>query len=243
VKVAVLDSGLDPAFSPHRNLTYLDYSRDGRLTPSTEQADPIGHGTRVVKILDDILPVEVDLVVGRLPSDPTRMTTLSSAHALGDLVSRALPDVINLSVAPRDNVFVCPSCHERVPVPTFLPTFFSMVLRLAGKTSQSTITVMAAGNSGQVGNSRWLNQDIETLLLAIAENRHGDRARYSGGAEGPLADLFSASAFGGDDPDEPGAVGAFSDGSQGTSFAAPFLTCAALLAKWRTAGTPTLSRR
>jgi hypothetical protein len=90
---------------------------------------------------------------------------------------------------------------------------------------------MAAGNTGQVPNSRWLTEDLSTLLFAIAENRNGDRTRYSSAPEGPYADLFSAGAFGGDDPDEPGAQGVFLDGCYGTSFAAPFVSAAALLTK------------
>lgn len=231
LRVCVLDSGLDPRYVPHRKVTFYDYSSEGQLRLDVPQADPIGHGTRVVKILDEILPVDVELIAGRLPADPSQLTCLAVAHAVGDLVARTSPDVLNLSVAPRDNVFLCPECGRRVPMPSFLPSFFSLVLRLAGKSAASTVTVMAAGNTGQVPNSRWLNTDLTTLLIAVAENRSGEQTRYSGAPSGPLADLYSASAFGGDDPDDVGAVGVFADGAHGTSFAAPFLTATTLLAK------------
>jgi hypothetical protein len=92
---------------------------------------------------------------------------------------------------------------------------------------------MASGNAGQIPNSRWLTEDVETLLFAVAENRKGERTKYSGAPEGPQADLFSASAFGGDDPDDEDAQGVFRDGphTYGTSFAAPFLSAVVLVTK------------
>ncbi len=230
-RVAVLDSGLIPNYMAHRNIEYFDYTAAGRLSPAAVQADPLGHGTRVVTVLDQILPAQVDLLVGRLPSDEGALTALTVAHALGDIVARAEPHVVNLSVTPRNDWFVCPHCRLRVPAPTFLSTFLSLIVRLSGQSSAGTVTVMAAGNKGQIPNSRWLTEDTETLIFAVAENQKGDRARYSGAPEGPHADLFSAGAFGGDDPEDPDAQGVFVDGSHGTSFAAPFVSAAVLLAK------------
>jgi hypothetical protein len=229
--VAVLDSGLDPNLHLQRDHEYLDYSLDGRLLRGTALADPLGHGTRVVKILDEVLPPEVRLIVGRLPSEASRLTSLTLSQALGDVVARTAPDVVNLSVTTRDPVFVCPNCRGRVPVPSFICSALSLILRLSGKSQAGTWTIMAAGNDGQIPNSRWLDVDNTTLVLAVAENRHGHRTRYSGSPVGPDSDLFSASAFGGDDPDEAGAAGVFHDGGHGTSFAAPFVSAAALLAK------------
>ncbi len=230
-RVSILDSGIDPDFIQNRRIIYYDYSNGGRYNPGQRPQDPLGHGTRVAKILDEILPPQVELVVGRLPSDSVFMTTLVVANAFGDMIARSTPDVVNLSIAPRDNVFFCKKCKERVNVPAFLPTFLPHLIRLAGRGAKRTSTVMASGNTGQVANSRWINEDIETLVFAVAENRHGNRARYSGAPEGPNADLFSASIFGGDDPDEVGSMGVFIDGSHGTSYAAPFLSSIALIAK------------
>lgn len=230
-KVAILDSGLAADFSAHRELRYYDYSTGGRLRRDVDATDPIGHGTRVASILDQILPSEVELCVGRLPSDPAGLTALTIAQALGDLVVRETPDVVNLSVALRNDWFVCPHCRQRVPAPTLLSSLLPLVIRLAGKTTSSTLTVMAAGNTGQTPNSRWLTEDVETLMFAVAENRNRERTRYSSAPEGPRGDLFSAGAFGGDDPDEPGAQGVFADGTHGTSFAAPFVSAVALLTK------------
>lgn len=230
-KVAVLDSGLSSGYSAHRPLTYLDYSNGGRLRRDSREEDPLGHGTRVVSILDRILPMEVQLTVGRLPAESANLTALTVAQALGDLVAREAPDVVNLSVALRNDWFVCPHCRQRVPAPTFISSLLPLVVRLAGRSPQNTVTVMAAGNTGQAPNSRYLTEDVETLLFAVAENRRRERARYSSTPEGPRADLFTASAFGGDDPDEPEAQGVFSDGTHGTSFAAPFVSATALLTK------------
>lgn len=230
-KVAILDSGLSADFSAHRELRYYDYSTGGRLRRDVEVADPLGHGTRVASILDRILPSEVELCVGRLPSDPGGLTALTIAQAMGDIVAREAPDVLNLSVALRNDWFLCPHCRQRVPAPTLISSILPLVIRLAGRSTASTMTVMAAGNTGQAPNSRWLTEDVQTLMFAVAENRNGERTRYSSAPEGPRGDLFSAGAFGGDDPDEPGAQGVFADGTHGTSFAAPFVSAVALLTK------------
>lgn len=231
IRVAVLDSGLAPDFAAHRNVRYLDYSSGGKFKDNADLIDPLGHGTRVVSILDRILPPEVSLSVGRLPSNSSGLTALTVAQALGDIIARELPQVVNLSVAPRNDWFVCPECRQRVAAPTFLSTLLPLIVRLGGKSSVRTITVMAAGNTGQISNSRWLTDDIDTLLIAVAQNRRYERARYSSAPEGPLADLFSVGAFGGDDPSDPDAQGVFLDGVHGTSFAAPFVSSVALLTK------------
>lgn len=230
-RIAVLDSGLKPDYVARRTIRYLDYSASGRLRLDLPQADPLGHGTQVVAILDQILPADVELSVGRLPSEAGSLTALNVAQAFGDIVARENPEVVNLSISVRSDWYACPACRQKVSAPTFLSSFLPLVIRLGGRSAENTITVMAAGNTGQVPNSRWLTEDINTLLFAVAENRNGDRTRYSSAPEGPYADLFSASAFGGDDPDDPQAQGVFMDGTHGTSFAAPFVSAAALLAK------------
>lgn len=230
-RVGVLDSGLLSTYTPHRDVHYFDYSAAGQLTLDATYDDPLGHGTRVVSILDQILPPDVELSVGRLPSQSGSLTALTLAHAFGDLVAREAPEVVNVSVSPRNDWFICPSCRQRVNAPTFLSGFLPLLIRLGGKNIERTVTVMAAGNTGQIPNSRWLSEDIETLLFAVGENRSGNRARYSSAPDGPLADLFSAGAFGGDDPDEKDSEGVFMDGGHGTSYAAPFISAAALLSK------------
>ena len=230
-RIAILDSGLSSDYVAHRNVKFLDYSVGGRLQPNSSMSDPLGHGTRVVAILDQILPPSVGLSVGRLPTDSNSLTALNVAHAFGDIVAREKPHVVNLSVCLRSDWFVCPSCKQRVSAPTFLSSFLPLIIRMGGRSTEATVTVMAAGNTGQVPNSRWLTEDVTTLLLAVAENRHGDRTRYSSAPDGPFADLFSAGAFGGDDPGDDGAQGVFVDGSHGTSFAAPFISAVALLTK------------
>jgi hypothetical protein len=231
IRVAVLDSGLAANYAAHRTLRFFDYSNAGRLQRDAELCDPLGHGTRVVSILDQILPSEVELSVGRLPAEAANLTALAIARALGDIVAREQPDVVNLSVSTRNDWFLCPHCRQRVPAPEMISSLLPLVIRLAGRSANNTLTVMAAGNSGQIPNSRWLTEDVETLLFATAENRRRERTRYSSSLEGPKADLFSAGAFGGDDPGDPDAQGVFVDGTHGTSFAAPFVSATALLTK------------
>ncbi|WP_157633023.1 S8/S53 family peptidase [Burkholderia ubonensis] len=231
LRIAVLDSGLAPDFAAHRELRYFDYTSGGRLKRDVEPFDPLGHGTRVASILDQILPPEVNISIGRLPSDPGSLTALTVAHALGDIIARETPDVVNLSVCLRNDWFVCPHCKQRVPASTFLSSLLPIVVRLGGKSTSSTLTVMAAGNTGQAPNSRWLTDDVDSLLFAFAENRRGERALYSSAPDGPRGDLYSVGAFGGDDPSDPDAQGVFIDGAHGTSFAAPFVSAVSLLTK------------
>lgn len=102
VRVAVLDSGMANDYAAHRKIRFLDYSNAGRLRRDAEPSDPVGHGTRVLSILDQILPSEVELSVGRLPSEAANLTALSVAQALGDIVAREAPEVVNLSVSIRN---------------------------------------------------------------------------------------------------------------------------------------------
>lgn len=230
-RIAVLDSGLAADYIAHRELRYFDYSSGGRLRRDAELSDPLGHGTRVVSILDQVLPSEVSVSVGRLPSTPGSLTALTVVQALGDIIAREMPDVVNLSVCLRNDWFLCPHCKQRVPAPTFLSSLLPLVIRLGGRSASSTLTVMAAGNSGQAPNSRWLTEDVDTLLFAVAENRRRERTLYSSAPDGPHGDLCSVGAFGGDDPGDPEAQGVFIDGAHGTSFAAPFVSAVALLTK------------
>jgi hypothetical protein len=231
LRIAILDSGLCADFSAHREVRYLDYSRGNRISPNADLLDPLGHGTRVVSILDQILPPEVSLSVGRLPSDPDRLTVLTIAHALGDVIAREKPDVVNLSLCLRNDIFICPQCKQRVPAPTFISSILPIIIRLGGVSCSYTVTVMAAGNTGKAPNSRWLTDDVSSLLFATAHNRRGERTLYSNAPAGPRGDLHSVSAFGGDDPNDPGAQGVFIDGAHGTSFAAPFVSAVSLVTK------------
>lgn len=230
-RVAVLDSGLAPDYVAHRKIRCLDYSNDGRLCLESPTVDPLGHGTKVVAILDRILPPEIELSVGRLCADAGGVAALNIAHAFGDIVARERPEVVNISVSPYSKNPVCRECGRRVAVPTFLSSALPLVIRLGGRSTENTVTVMAAGNVGQFPNFRWLTDDLTTLVFAVAENRSGDRTRYSCAPEGPAADVFAAAAFGGDDPDDPEAQGVLLDGTYGTSYAAPFVSAAALLSK------------
>ena len=230
-RVAVLDTGLDERLTLHRAYQFFDYSKKGRLTQDEPPSDPRGHGTKVIKLLDEILPPDVELMIGRLPASDVELTTLTVAHALGDLVARTVPDVVNMSLGTADQIVVCPSCRERVALPAFFSSMLPMVIRLAGKSTAGTVAVMAAGNEGTVANSRWIHAGLDNLVLAVAENHQGHRARYSAIPVGPTSDLYSASAFGGDDPSDADRMGVFFDATYGTSFAAPFVSAAALFAK------------
>jgi len=228
LRVAVLDSGLLPTYSAYRDVRYLDYSHEGGVRLDTAAEDPRGHGTRVTSILDQVLPPDVALSVGRLPTDENALTALSIARALGDIIVREEPAVVNLSVSIRNDFVRCPWCQKTGATPTFFSSLLPTVIRMASLSKVPTKVVMAAGNSGQIANSRWLTDDIDNLLLAYAENAQREPTDYSCRTSGPLWDLYSVGAFGGDDPDQPNAQGVFTDGSHGTSFAAPFVTAAAI---------------
>lgn len=231
LRVGILDSGLRDDYRAQREIDYHDYAHAGQRRSGTGKLDPVGHGTRVVSILDQVLPRGIAMSVGRLPSNPSQLTALTVAQALGDMIARDAPDVVNLSVCMQTDGAHCNFCKRTMAVGSFSSSFLPLIIRLGGVSQAATITVMAAGNAGLVPNSRWLTEDVRSLIFAMAENRHGQPARYSSIPSGPRADMFSVAAFGGDDPDERRAQGFFSDGAHGTSYAAPFVSALALLAK------------
>ena len=92
---------------------------------------------------------------------------LRVATAFADLVSREDPAVVNLSLAPRDDEIICPSCGKAVAVAAFHSLILPFLFRVAGV---RTLTVMAAGNRRQFNNARHALADTESLVLVARFN-------------------------------------------------------------------------
>jgi hypothetical protein len=228
--VAVLDSGLHPDLYLDRPYSYADYSNRGQWRPNMTPQDPRGHGTRVIRILDQLLPRTVSIAIGRLPAAGEELTMETVARAFADLVVRSRPHVVNLSLAIRGDMFRCKHCGRLSGRPGNFTPMLSLVARLANDNVNKTVTVVAAGNSGQIAASRWLISDKEPMLIAVAADRSGQKAGYSSAPAGLDSEAISVRAFGGDG-DVPGGQGMFTDGQSGTSFAAPIITAQVLAAR------------
>ena len=226
--IGLIDSGLDPRqLASGRSITVFDYSEgdDIRELRGNERVDPNGHGTAVSLILDRSLPGTVPLVCGRIGDLDEDVTVLRLARAYAHLASRTRPSVINLSLAPLEDTFICDHCGGEVRVQALHSQILPFVLRLAGN---ETFTVMAAGNSGQMCNARHASSDIPTLIFAVALDSSGHPAGYSSFPDSdPITDM-AVCAFGGDGENIENGLGVFEGDpdSWGTSFAAPFITAA-----------------
>jgi hypothetical protein len=222
--IALIDSGVNAAqLASGRWVRNYDYSADGdgkQLAPSA-RCDTVGHGTRVAKIIDSILPSEVSLISGKLDDDD--VTVLSVSRAFADVVHRERPAVVNLSLAPVDDSLPCPRCGDSVPISAFHSAILPFVLRLG---APSTFVVMAAGNAGQEVNYRHANTIVPNLLFAAALDSRFRRAGYSNCPDGSNAQGVTAYAFGGDAKEVERGCGVIAGdrGSYGTSFAAPFVS-------------------
>ena len=183
-----------------------------------------GHGTAVARILDAILPSEVQLVSGLvMTNDPHGITVLRVATAFAHLVGYAAPVVVNLSLAPRDDVLICPYCNEAVPVEAFHSLILPFVFRLA----TGVMTIMAAGNRAQISNARHALAGTDRLVLVEAEDSEGRLAAYSNRVD--TRHVAVARAYGGDDPAASGKAAVYQGDPNtfGTSFASPFIAAAA----------------
>lgn len=179
-----------------------------------------GHGTRVAKVLDLVLPPRVGLVAAKIADTDEGVTLLALIRAFADLVSAYKPSVVNLSLSARDDQFNC-GCGQRAITPTFISTLLPFVIQLAG----DVVTVMAAGNSGEICHPPHASADASNLIYAVSVNSQMHRTRYS---SYPALPEMAVSAFGGDDPEDERGFGVFDDDrkSVGTSFAAPFVSAA-----------------
>jgi hypothetical protein len=235
--IGMLDSGINPSgLRTTRALYAYDYAggRAERIEPSSDMAqsaprdhDGLGHGTDVLRILDAIMPETVQIASGRIATTDADVTVLQLARAFAHLVAAASPAVVNLSLAPRDDVFFCPHCRRTVPVPAFHSMLLPFVFNLA---ADRAIPVMAAGNQSGAANPRLFVSGVQPPLFAVAAGSSGARAAYSNYVEADLA--RSLSAFGGDPVGLSDGCGVFASNREavGTSFAAPFVTGAVVIA-------------
>jgi subtilisin family serine protease len=220
--VAFIDSGINATqLDRGRRVVAYDYTKGDDPIPLEADHDRRGHGTRVARLLDELLAPEVPLVSAKVADPGKEVTLLSLCRAFGDVVSRERPSVVNLSLAPLDDTVVCRACRKPVPVNAFQSQILARLFRLAAP----AITVMAAGNSGQKSNfGRFMDLGAPVVLVG-ATGSDGAVTKYTNiPPGGELAEEF-VTAFGGDDPDLADGEGIFEDrASYGTSFAAPLVT-------------------
>lgn len=207
-----------------------DYSNPGQVKSIDfgVDHDNIGHGTDVFRLLDTALRKDIPIVSGKITKQTTGITVLNLARSYAHLVAKEWPAIVNLSIAPRNDTFLCPNCNRIVSVHAFHSLILPFVFRLAAR---ETVTVFAAGNSGQPCNARHFLGEVDSLFFAIALDSKGAVAKYSNFVD--RSDNLTLSAFGGDSDDLLDGYGVFSEerNSRGTSFAAPFTSAAAYVAK------------
>jgi hypothetical protein len=237
VPIGVIDSGIVFSSLPNRrSFIAMDYAgpRSTFGTVVENDHDVRGHGTEVCRILDAILPDEVPVVSGRVTASNASLeiTVLRVAAAFAHLVADKGPAVVNLSLAPRDDLIICPRCRKGVPVEAFHSLILPFVFRLAG---EETLTVMAAGNRGQVSNARHALAETDSLVLVEALDSVGNLASYSNRVDESHA--AAARVFGGDETKNWAGVSVFENAphTYGTSYAAPFVSAAAY-AYWADGG-------
>lgn len=226
--VGMIDSGINTSSLGNRQFTSIDYSNGAANELSLGQdCDKRGHGTKVARLLDEVLPPSVAVVSGKLSDNDRDVTVLNLIRSYAHLTSKYKPSVVNISLAPRNDRFSCPECGEETCVPSFYSTALPDVIRLAGTT---TFTVMASGNTGQENNFRYAKSDVPSLIFVSSIGSDGLRSSYSG-YSGP-SPRHTAYAFGGDDPSVEDGMGVFQNDrkSYGTSFAAPFVSGMAYVA-------------
>lgn len=188
-----------------------------------------GHGTQVFRILDESLPDQVPIVSGRIAAqDESGITVLRIATAYAHMVATDDPSVINLSLAPRDDLVICPHCRRAIPVEAFHSLILPYVFQLTWK---RTLTIMAAGNQGQIANARHAFAATDGLTLVEASNSSGERAAYSNSVDSQFASVARVFGGDGDDAKHPQRMFRGIEGSFGTSLASPFVSVAAYA--WR----------
>ncbi|MFM2058915.1 MAG: Subtilase family [Pseudomonadota bacterium] len=219
---AFIDSGIGSNTVPNRKLIRLDFTNGVVGLPDNDKADTRGHGTRVARILHECLPGNVPLISAKIADTDSDVTVLNLCRTFAEVVTCHQPAIVNISLAPLEDTYVCPNCSERVKTPAFHSGILRRVIGLANR----TFVVMAAGNEGQACNQNHVDKDVNNLIFAVAIGSRGRQTRYSASPTGPNASNLTAFAFGGDDTTESDGIGVFTDDRSiiGTSFAAPFVS-------------------
>jgi Subtilase family len=231
--LGLLDTGISTTslrVRPRKRIT-RDYAGGGSTFGAIVNTDHDlqGHGTQVFRILDESLPDDVPVVSGRIAAESdTGITVLRVSTAFAHMVAMDDPAVVNLSLAPRDDNVICPHCRRAIPVEAFHSLILPYVFRVA---KDRTLTIMAAGNHGQIANARHALAAAGSLTLVEASDSSGELAAYSNKVDEEFATV--ARAFGGDGDDAEHSQQMFNGirDSFGTSFAAPFVSAAAYA--WR----------
>lgn len=224
-RIAVLDSGISAADLKNvQSLRCFDYmgTRPAQVNHSSV-TDRQNHGALVCRIVADVMDGRAEMMFGRIAIGRSDVTVLSLSQAHAHMVATTRPHVINLSVAPRKDTFVCPQCHAILDPGSFYSMILPRVFQLAGHT---TWTVLAAGNTGRPCVGQHAFAECDQMVIASAWGANKTRPAYSGYATNPgIAEIHG---FGGDDQKTPGAQGVLDSGAYvfGTSFAAPLVSCA-----------------
>lgn len=223
LRIGILDSGIDPEYLRlRRPWNFVGYDARGAFVENAPPTDPVLHGTRVAKILDDALPEQVPFSIARLPAagalNDIRVSSFTCAYA--DFIAREAPSVCNVSIGPVPDSIECPQCRRPIEATWLASTILPALFRLA---ETATFTVMAAGNGARYANTRWRKAMLERWILAVASDEAGRRTPYSVSFSGADADIWQAQAFGGT------REASFFEGEPiwGTSFAAPLVTALA----------------
>jgi hypothetical protein len=134
LRIGILDSGLDTeCLRLRRPWTFLGYDAQGAFVENTAPEDPVLHGTRVAKILDNVLPEQIRFSIGRLPSSGAMndIRVSSFARAYADFIAREAPSVCNVSIGPVPDSVECPQCHRPIETTWLASTILPSLFRLA----------------------------------------------------------------------------------------------------------------
>lgn len=211
--IGVVDSGLAPSTLTSRMVTAFDLSRGAPIAVQPGSTDDVvGHGTRVARILDAVLPQQCNVVMSMLghPENVTASSvTLAMTCCAEGLPNQPLalrPSVVSMSLVPMLEGRA-PSAHQSLLVPFMASRY------------PETAFLMAAGNDGGIVTPA---MEVSNLFYGVALDERMQRAEYSAA---PRSADSAVCAFGGSDA-QPFFEGS---GSCGTSWATPLVGAACLL--------------
>jgi hypothetical protein len=215
--IGVVDSGLAPGALASRVVTSIDLSGGVPVAVAPGATnDVVGHGTRVARILDTILPQACDIrmaMLGRpenVTASAVAMAMTCCAEGMPNEQLAVPPSVVSMSLLPMLEG-KAPSAHQSLLVPFMASRYPTVAF------------VMAAGNHGR---SFTPPMDAANLYYGVALDERMRRAEYSGV---PLSSDHSVCAFGGSE------AAPFFEGSGacGTSWATPVAAATCLLVTQR----------
>jgi hypothetical protein len=149
VRVAVLDTGIDPQVVTSPNLHRVQYDADKPRDPATGHVpyDPVGHGTVVASIINAIAPAATIISVKVMEEIGDLMGVLSGLYLSEH---RAQPHIYNLSLGIRCEFEKCPKCKylKRHPHLVWQVGQLFASFHLHGKAGADDPLVIAAAGNG-----------------------------------------------------------------------------------------------